>query len=280
MFCHNLSGISYKHITSHHHKKKDIDWHHECIRTILKHEYKYQIKKNLLLAIAIVESGRQTGKTQKWPWPWTICAHKKAYFLRSEQEALEMLQSLKEKGLKNIDVGCMQINIKSHAKELQKMHSVFAIEECVSYAARLLKKLYQNRQQWEKAVAHYHTRTQHLGNAYQQRVFREWNKLNQNPYIAQTHKEIQKELSMEIANTTNTYDAAYMNAYQDAYHKAYEDILAHVQSDIKKTYTRAYNTAYKKAYVQAYKDLRAKASMEDMEIDGLHQLARYYPNNL
>lgn len=274
IFCTNAYSITSQYNKEQLHDKQEADLHNECVRTILRHEYKYQIKKNLLLAIAIVESGRKTGEMQKWPWPWTICAQRKSYFLRSEQEALETLKALKAQGVKNIDVGCMQINIISHKDALKKMQSVFAIEECVRYAAQLLKKLYQNRKQWEKAVAHYHTRTQHLGHAYQQRVFREWNRLNKDPYIEKIHKELQQELNHSASKVTKKiYDAAYTNAYQDAYHNAYEDIWEYVQSDIQQAYQNAYDTAYQKAYAQAYKDIREISQTESAEIDCLHQIA-------
>jgi hypothetical protein len=44
-------------------------------------------------------------------WPWTVTAHGRGQFYPSKQAAIAAVRKLKAKGVKNIDGGCMQVNL-------------------------------------------------------------------------------------------------------------------------------------------------------------------------
>ena len=94
--------------------------HELCESEILRAEQKYNIPSRLLLAIATVESGRQE-KQKKRPWPWTICANKRGYFCSTKTAAIATVKRLLARGVKNIDVGCMQVNLLHHSDAFKNL---------------------------------------------------------------------------------------------------------------------------------------------------------------
>ena len=70
------------------------------------------IPRHLLTAISLTESGKWDKKNKALvAWPWTIMAMGKGHYLRTKQAAIKKVIALKAQGVKNIDVGCMQINL-------------------------------------------------------------------------------------------------------------------------------------------------------------------------
>ena len=155
------------------------------------------------------------------------------------------------------------------------MQSVFSIEECVDYAARLLKGLYNRIHRWDKAVAYYHTRTKHLGDAYQQRVFREWRLLAQDPEIEKIHQEVMEEMnqlraSLAEASAQTNSDAhiaptsaddvasnareleSEANAYTEA--RIAEILRTSAEISVENLISNVYDAAYRDAYRDAYHD--------------------------
>ena len=57
----------------------------------------------------------------------------------------------------NLDVGCMQINLKWHKNNFKKISDMFAVEPNVSYAASFLLQLKNKHGSWDKAIKHYHS---------------------------------------------------------------------------------------------------------------------------
>ena len=150
----------------------------ECVLSILKKEKQYNIRKNLLLAIANVESGMTERGHKKKPWPWTICVKKKAHYFQTAKDAEKYFQELIDSGVSNIDVGCMQINMRAHPNAMVNKRSVFNVDENVDYAARLLCSLYKRYRCWEKAAGYYHTCREKLRRKYSERVFDELKRLD------------------------------------------------------------------------------------------------------
>jgi len=86
-----------------------------CARAIAQQERRHAIPTGLLHAISHAESGRwdaQNGAIVAWPW--TVTTEGKGHFLPNRVDAQAFVQSLQADGVKNIDVGCMQINLKYH----------------------------------------------------------------------------------------------------------------------------------------------------------------------
>lgn len=143
-----------------------------CQIAVDKAEKNYQIKSNLLQTIASVESGRwnaQAGK--RVAWPWTVHANGKGRYYKSKAEAIAAVKDMQQKGITNIDVGCMQINLKYHGKAFANLEEAFDPEKNVAYSAQFLRKLYKrNKQNWTKTAMHYHSRNLRRGTNYKNRL--------------------------------------------------------------------------------------------------------------
>ena len=143
-----------------------------CQIAVDKAEKNYQIKSNLLQTIASVESGRwnaQAGK--RVAWPWTVHANGKGRYYKSKAEAIAAVKDMQQKGITNIDVGCMQINLKYHGEAFANLDEAFDPEKNVAYSAKFLRKLYKrNKQNWTKTAMHYHSRNLRRGTNYKNRL--------------------------------------------------------------------------------------------------------------
>ena len=129
----------------------------------------------LLHAIAKVESGRwNRGEAENSAWPWTVMAEGKGRFLPSKAAAIAEVRALQARGLRNIDVGCMQINLRYHPEAFADLDHAFDPARNVDYAAQLLRRLKQDARSWTKAIALYHSAKPAFNGPYRLKVFRAW----------------------------------------------------------------------------------------------------------
>lgn len=149
-----------------------------CTRYLPRHERQYGIPVHLLAAIASTESGRyHKGIGLTIPWPWTINAEGKGYFFDSKEEAIRAVQKLQSQGVKSIDVGCMQVNLRHHPGAFANLNEAFEPRYNVAYAASFLRRNYDDLGSWKAAAAAYHSRTPEYGNRYIGLVYNTWNKI-------------------------------------------------------------------------------------------------------
>jgi hypothetical protein len=140
-------------------------------------ERKYSIPNQLLAAIAQVESGRWNKKSKKHePWPWAVHAEGKGHFFASKAEAIQAVRGMLNRGVTNIDVGCMQINIGHHGHAFQTLAHMFDPGHNIAYAGKFLKSLKGNSSSWSHAVAHYHSATPSHHVPYRKKVYKAWAK--------------------------------------------------------------------------------------------------------
>jgi hypothetical protein len=86
-----------------------------CAAETARQEKQQAIPDRLLHAISLVESGRwDPNHRANLAWPWTVMAEGEGRFLPSKQAAIAEVQKLRARGVRNIDVGCMQINLLAH----------------------------------------------------------------------------------------------------------------------------------------------------------------------
>ena len=122
------------------------------------------IPAQLLAAIARVESGRlDDAAAEISAWPWTVMAEGRGRYLPSKAAAIAEVKRLQARGVKNIDVGCMQINLQHHAEAFRSLEEAFEPLSNVAYAAAFLTDLRVETRSWIKAVGHYHSRTRERG---------------------------------------------------------------------------------------------------------------------
>jgi hypothetical protein len=146
-----------------------------CETAVTTAEYAERLPARLLGAIALTESGRAdpaTGRPR--PWPWTINAEGEGQFFATKQQAVAAVRSLQARGVRSIDVGCLQVNLMYHPGAFTTVEDAFDPRVNAVYAARFLNALYADGRDWARAIAAYHSETPALGNAYRVLVMARW----------------------------------------------------------------------------------------------------------
>jgi hypothetical protein len=135
------------------------------------------IPDRLLHAISLVESGRWDGERRATiAWPWTVMAEGEGRFLPTKQAAIAEVTKLRARGVRNIDVGCMQINLLAHPDAFATLEEAFDPRTNVAYAARFLTDLYATDKNWGQAGAHYHSQTPSEAAPYKAKLLTVWDK--------------------------------------------------------------------------------------------------------
>jgi len=148
-----------------------------CEAAIVSTERTERLPERMMGAIAVVETGRAdaaSGTTR--PWPWTINAEGQGFFFASEQQAIEAVRALQARGVRSIDVGCMQINLMFHPDAFASLDQAFDPGANARFAARFLTALRTTHRDWPAAIAAYHSETPALGAAYRQLVLARWDR--------------------------------------------------------------------------------------------------------
>ena len=173
-----LLAASYLAVPQAHALVKDpmIDTARLCTKHFPRHERIQGIPTHLLAAIAATESGRWN-KTLGMviPWPWTINAEGQGFYFESKAEAIRKVRKLQRQGIKSIDIGCMQVNLKHHPNAFSSLEQAFDPKYNVTYAAQFLRNNYDEMRSWTMATAAYHSRTPKYGSKYLNRIEKSWN---------------------------------------------------------------------------------------------------------
>jgi hypothetical protein len=129
----------------------------------------------LMAAIGRVESGRRDPITGVWgAWPWTINAEGRGAYFDSKADVIRAVQGLQARGVRSIDVGCMQVNLMHHPSAFPSLESAFEPSVNADYAARFLAQLREQTGDWTKATAHYHSANPWEGQPYAEKVTAVW----------------------------------------------------------------------------------------------------------
>ena len=144
---------------------------YDCIIATKKYEEIYDIPKNLLLSMALTESGKRIKNGEFISWPWTINKKGKGKFFDNKETAINYVKEYTKKGKKNIDIGCMQINFMYHPNAFKNFYEAFDPDKNVEWAAAMLKSLYAKFGTWESAVGYYHSYRKSKRKKYSQKVF-------------------------------------------------------------------------------------------------------------
>ncbi len=84
------------------------------------------------------------------------------------------MRRLSARGVRNIDVGCMQVNLRYHPDAFASIEAAFDPATNVAYAARYLMSLNQATRSWSQAIGRYHSATPERGLAYRRKVEKLW----------------------------------------------------------------------------------------------------------
>ena len=130
------------------------------------------LPEGLLLAIARTESGIAKGSAELRAWPWAANIEGRSHYYDTRQDMLAHLDRVRASDISNFDVGCMQLNYRWHGDGFDDLDGMLDPATNVGYAARYLRRLYDETGSWEGATQYYHSRDPDRGAAYLERVRR------------------------------------------------------------------------------------------------------------
>ena len=137
----------------------------ELKRLIAEQEELNKIPSGLLLAIATVESGSE---------PYALNIQGKSVIGRNKTEAVNLIHEALAKGITNIDVGVMQLNIRWHQENFGSIEEMLDPKKNIEYAASFLLTLYKKYGDWHKAVRFYHSSTAEYYRKYSRKITLAW----------------------------------------------------------------------------------------------------------
>ena len=148
-----------------------------CADAIARQERSGVTPRHLLTAIALNESGRKDPVTgARVAWPWAVMAEGRGRYLPTKAAAIAEVRDLQASGIRNIDVGCMQINLSYHPDAFASLEDAFDPAINVAYAADYLRSLFSEMGSWDEAAGRYHSATPEHKIPYQNRVVALWDK--------------------------------------------------------------------------------------------------------
>ena len=129
-----------------------------CIRAILEAQERYGIPDNILLGIGLQEAGTRRGGALT-VWPWAVNAAGEGRLFEDRASAMDWVRERQAAGVRSIDVGCMQINLRWHPDAFQSLEEGFDPRIGADYAARFLLALRKQTGSWALAAGSYHSFT-------------------------------------------------------------------------------------------------------------------------
>ena len=132
------------------------------------------VPDRLMHAIGVVESGRRDEQGGMTAWPWTINAQGRGSYFNTKAEAVAAVTELRARGVRSIDVGCMQVNLMYHADAFASLDEAFDPAANARYAARFLQRLFAQTGSWPAAASGYHSLNPEHGGPYGRKVLAIW----------------------------------------------------------------------------------------------------------
>ena len=168
-----------------------------CASAIYPVETQLGLPKNVLKAISLKETGRWDNQNkQSLSWPWTVTSRGKGVYHKTKREAIRAVRELQQQGIKNIDVGCMQINLFYHPHAFENLQEAFNPRLNVNYAGNFLTQLFEDHGSWKRAIEHYHSNDKQRGQRYRLAV----EKLRKSQNLNFTHAVSMKATSEWFSN--------------------------------------------------------------------------------
>lgn len=150
---------------------------YDCLLHIREAERRYGIPNNLLLAVALTESGRGS-----LPNPWALNIHGKSYQLDSRESAESQIRRAINRGQQSIDIGCMQINLAYHGDKFGAIDRMLDVRHNVHYGAYYLASQAARHGNWQEGIMSYHNKNNPARRRwYYCNVMRNYARLNNQP---------------------------------------------------------------------------------------------------
>ncbi len=146
----------------------------QCRAAIGTAERMSGVPERLMQSIGIMESGRRDEAGIRSAYPWTINAEGVGSYYATKAEAIAAVNALRARGVRSIDVGCMQVNLMYHANAFASLEEAFDPTANSAYAAKFLLQLLAQTGSWPAATAGYHSLTPEIGGDYARKVLAIW----------------------------------------------------------------------------------------------------------
>jgi len=172
-----------------------------CAKATNRIERTEGIPRQLLRAISKAESGRfHKGKQVVMAWPWTVMAEGRGRYLETKAEAIAEVESLRARGVKNIDIGCMQVNLQYHPRAFASLEDAFDPLTNVTYAASFLKTLASEQGSWAKAAAYYHSQNPTRYRKYRAKIREIWSAEREKYLLALDRLRAEQTAALSLAS--------------------------------------------------------------------------------
>ncbi len=145
-----------------------------CRSAIIAAERSTGVPDRLMQSIGAVESGRRNADGTVSAWPWTINAEGVGSYFATKAEAMAAVTALRARGVRSVDVGCMQVNLMYHAEAFSSLEEAFDPGANARYAGQFLQTLLAKTGSWPGATAGYHSLTPEIGADYARKVLAIW----------------------------------------------------------------------------------------------------------
>lgn len=150
--------------------------HEICAAAIDRAESGTSLPRELMTAISRVESGRWDPERKELSaWPWTVTNGSDGQYFPSKAKAIAHVRKLRARGISNIDVGCMQINLRYHPDAFENLDAALDPVTNARYAASLLSRLFTEHRSWGETIKRYHSSNPKFNRPYYAKVERQWN---------------------------------------------------------------------------------------------------------
>ncbi len=187
------------------------DWF-ACQDEARRLEIQEGIPKLLLTAVTFTETGRRGPNGRKvMSWPWTLHAQGKSLHFDTKASAAAAVRALMAKGVKSIDVGCMQINLRYHPQAFTSVEEALDPRANLAYGVTYLKKLKSRHNGWPSAIQNYHSTNQAVNQRYRQKVLATWDQLRRDNTGAQPQNGISR-----LTRSTSQNEHALISRPRDA----------------------------------------------------------------
>jgi soluble lytic murein transglycosylase-like protein len=152
---------------------RELNEARKCINLYNQFEQKLKLPEDTLYAIGLHETSK-IHSTLKRPisWPWTVNFEGKGYYFNSKKEASDFVKKQIRLGNNNIDVGCMQVNLKHHPTAFRSIDQAFTPRYNIAYAGKFLLEKYKASGSWGEAISHYHSSNPIKGGQYKDKVLK------------------------------------------------------------------------------------------------------------
>lgn len=125
----------------------------DCPTLIGKTEESRAIPRGLLMAIAVTESG-----LNGQPDPLAMNIAGRGFRASSVTQMASIIADQARHGVRSIDVGCMQVNLKYHGMKFERPTDLLSSPVNVAYAGDFLVRLALESKSWRDAVMSYHNK--------------------------------------------------------------------------------------------------------------------------